>query len=732
MNGPGASWQQTPANWQPTPGNWQATPGGWQQVPAGWQLTPAGWQYVGQPYGQVPYGQAYQQPQYQQPGYEPAPEIHEPASRLTTLDTPAWLVSLVVHLSVLVVLATVWVAIPKEEVQLTVTTAIEPEKEEEQVQEYQQFRFSKEWRPEIGSPEVAGIEIPNSTAPTVSEVTEIPTERNPTEIAMVDAPSAMDLMAAPKFSNTMMFKGAAGVGAVGAVGAVDRITQEILLSLEQRKTLVVWFFDQSGSMQAQREQINRRFNRIYEELGVSKQVGGRKNEQPLLTSVIAFGKEVKFLVPNPTDNLDEIQKAIGEIKNDDSGEEQVFTAVTMAARKYETFRTQSPQRNIMFVIFSDEVGDDESQADLAIAVCRRNAIPVYVVGVPAPFGRRDIEVKYVDPDPKFDQSVQWIPVRMGPETLMPEGVQLGFVGRTDRFQDEMYRLDSGFGPYTLTRLCYESGGIYFAVHANRPEQGGYVANRETPVMSARLNYFFDPIIMRSYVPDYMPAKEYERSVLQNKAKMALLQASQKSMVMQMDQPQTRFAKLGEDEAQLKRQLDEAQKAAAILEPRINDLYQTLKLGEPDRSKLTQPRWQAGYDLAMGRVMAIKARTEAYNGMLAKAKNGMKFSNEKNNTWILVAADEISVGSALEKVAKQARDYLDRVIKDHPGTPWALLAETERKEPIGWKWTESFTPPPPPPAPATAAPANNNATPPRPAMPRPPADPPKPKRQNIKL
>jgi hypothetical protein len=35
-------------------------------------------------------------------------------------------------------------------------------------------------------------------------------------------------------------------------------------------------------------------------------------------------------------------------------------------------------------------------------------------------------------------------------------------------------------------------------------------------------------------------------------------------------------------------------------------------------------------------------------------------------------------------------YLNRVIKDHPGTPWALLAEKELKDPVGWVWVDSFT------------------------------------------
>jgi hypothetical protein len=77
-------------------------------------------------------------------------------------------------------------------------------------------------------------------------------------------------------------------------------------------------------------------------------------------------------------------------------------------------------------------------------------------------------------------------------------------------------------------------------------------------------------------------------------------------------------------------------------------------------------------------------------MLAKAKQGMKFENPKNDTWDLEPADEISVGSALEKQAKQAKEYLQRVVDQHPGTPWAFFASRELAVPVGWKWVEGYT------------------------------------------
>jgi hypothetical protein len=310
-------------------------------------------------------------------------------------------------------------------------------------------------------------------------------------------------------------------------------------------------------------------------------------------------------------------------------------------------------------------------------------MPVYVIGVPAPFGQRQAYVKYVDPDPAYDQNAQNIPVDQGPESALPESVQLGF---SDEKWDRFSSIDSGFGPYALTRLCYETGGVFFAVHPNRPTGAGHV--KETDAMATRISQFFDPEVMRTYHPDYVSYKQYEHLLRENKARMALVEAAKLSMIEPMEKPRLRFPK--RSDAELKTDMDVAQRTAAVLEPRLEQLYNVLKLGEKDRAKLTGSRWQAGYDLAMGRVLAVRVRTAGYNAILAKAKNGMKFQDESNDTWELVHADEVTVNSALEKAAAQSREYLKRVVENHPGTPWAYLAERELAEPLGWKWIEKHT------------------------------------------
>ena len=140
-------------------------------------------------------------------------------------------------------------------------------------------------------------------------------------------------------------------------------------------------------------------------------------------------------------------------------------------------------------------------------------------------------------------------------------------------------------------------------------------------------------------------------------------------------------------------LETAQQRAAVVAPALETLYGILKEGEKDRAKLTDwsdARWQAGYDLAMGRVLAIGVRANGYNIMLAKVRNGMKFEKPDSDTWVLVPSDQIPADNRLEKAAAQAREYLTRVCEQHPNTPWAFLAKRELDEPLGWKWTEKHT------------------------------------------
>ncbi len=644
-------------------------------------------------------------------------------------ETPFWVLSLLVHVALLLVLASIFV---RRQINEPISVIV-PQPVETLLDESPLYDVEYDEQDTIGSNDSDNFQAVLQMAPTVDEIVDVELDveqeiRDLGDIQMSEyIPEEQHAMEV----NSIAVKGIAGHATTGTSGAIDRITHEILLSLEERKTLVIWMFDQSASLLKQRDEVVRRFDRVYSQLDAIEQSGGeafkKYDDLPLLTQVYAFGESLNPMLPKPTADIETIKQAVRSIKTDGSGIENVFGSVAQAGLDNQRYskvnrRTGSKSRNVMMIILSDESGDDILNLDAAIDICRKNQMRVYVIGVPAPFGRQNTFVKWVDPDPQYDQSVQWAPVRQGPESIMPERIKLHFA----RNEQEEELFDSGFGPFGLTRLCFQTGGVYFTVHPNR-KTDRRVPRWETSTYSAHLSQFFAPEVMRRYRPDYVSVKQYHENLRKNQARFSLVEAAKLSRVRPMRPPQLRFEKL--DEARFTNEVFRAQRAAAVIEPKMTQLYETLKRGERDRDNEVSARWKAGFDLAMGRVLAVKIRAESYNAMLAMAKTKLKFSDPKNNTWILRPADEISTGSQAEKQADKAKMYLNRVVQQHPDTPWAMLAQRELSVPMGWKWTESFTRPPRP-RNVVRNPSNNNNR--RPRNRKQPVAQPKPRRNPPKL
>jgi hypothetical protein len=314
----------------------------------------------------------------------------------------------------------------------------------------------------------------------------------------------------------------------------------------------------------------------------------------------------------------------------------------------------------MIFIITDEKGDDAQLMEEVIHSCRRYSIKCYVVGNASLFGREKSYVTWTYPD-GYKQD---LPTDAGPETIMPEAVQLPFWAGNGGGLD---RMSSGYGPYALTRLCKESGGLYFIAEEGRGPK-------------------FDPAVMRNYPPDYRPVRDYENGLKKNKAKAALVAAATKAKVEGVPTPQLAFR--ADSDNILQEQITEAQKPAALLDAQLMVMEKFLMEGVKDRDKITEPRWRAAYDLAMGRVLAMRTRAFGYNSLLAEMKGLPKsLTKKESNQWRLVPSKTITAGAQVKKLEKEAMKYLKRVIDDHPGTPWALLAERELAQPLGWDWKE---------------------------------------------
>ncbi|MFO1004311.1 MAG: vWA domain-containing protein [Planctomycetaceae bacterium] len=453
----------------------------------------------------------------------------------------------------------------------------------------------------------------------------------------------------------------------GATGVMDRLTFEIRQSVRERQTLVIWIFDASLSMRDRRNAIAKRFTTVYQQLDQEKATDG------LYTAVLSYGEKVNILTPEPVKDVAPLINLVEKIPDDSSGKEVVFEAVGTAVEKWRTFRKNDGAWNKLVFIVTDERGDDAEQyLESVIATCKRTKTRVFTMGNAAIFGQKHGFVRWVSEDGIED----YLPVDQGPETAYPEGLQLPSWGDGGDWQ--LRQMSSSYGPYALTRLSSETGGMYLIAEESRGRT-------------------FDQEVMRNYSPDYRPLKQAEEDIRRNAAKTALVTTAEltydeKKGIRSLPVPTLAFAAYNDNV--LRSEIVEAQKPVAQVDYDIKRLLASLETGEKDRERIREPRWRAAYDLAMGRLLALRARYFGYNNMLAAMRTSPRpFTQPNTNEWVLRPSDQVD-SVDVKKIAEKARKYLQRVIDEHSGTPWALLAEKELRMNMGWSWSESARPVPP--------------------------------------
>jgi hypothetical protein len=433
--------------------------------------------------------------------------------------------------------------------------------------------------------------------------------------------------------------------------AIEQIGKGVRQSLELGPTLVVWMFDRSDSA----SRLVASTLSSARALHAADDLAAAAKEKKLIAAVVGFGEKTDLLLDPPTGDADQLKAAFDAVKTEPGSRENTYAALKLVLEKYLPLRTKE-RHEVMVVLVTDEPGDDLPVLDSAVALAEKNAIPVYALGPSVPLGKAQGAMPEMDPNakdkrtPAADSYVDdWVSSASG-----------GFAGDT---------LDSGLGPWPLERLCRASGGSYF------------------PVGSLGSNYSSraDRDAMAKYAPQYDTVAAVQASIAENRCRAALAEAAKLPAAKSLQNPQTSFPKVGE--AEMKRMLDRAQLNAARLEESLDKTYTVLAQAEADRAKLTGLRWQVAYDTALGRAAAAKVRVDGYNAMLAALKRGKNFENPSSTTWLIEPSDTIETGSAMQKLADKAKTYLERVQKEHPGTPWAQAAEQELRMPLGWRWQE---------------------------------------------
>lgn len=612
----------------------------------------------------------------------------------------ASLLSMLVHLGLLIGLA-VWLVPPPPLRQAVAITSTAPLQRPEELLTQALDRPLEPARAMsalVGGPKLSGFEPSAVGLKIESPVDSTLAMANPVRdlSAMAPAREVLDTMAKTRGNNT---RAAVDSG----TQAVDRLTEELGQLLGRRKLLVVWCFDQSGSMQPDREEIRKRIAKIYTELGL---MGSAKGDA-LLTAVTSFGKGFLVHTKKPTNDPAAIEQAIGEVPLDDTGVEMMCQAISGALRSQRRWlgdgqpdheanpAAPNPtdeladlsERQMILVLVTDETGersDNQSFLERVIDDAKHTGARVYVMGREAPFGCPYEQVVWTDPATKVRLPLL---VDRGPETAQVETLQYDGWGRRTDF------LPSGFGPYDQLRLARETGGLFFLL------PGRELSQRARDARDAYLKR------LRHYLPELESRADYLRARTQSPMRRAIwdvvceFDVWDDAKVRQFTYPSS----LSVDPRGFVTQAAAAVAVAHRLLPVFDRSINTLERVADSRGAELNRRWQANYDLMLAQLVSYRARAnellaclEPYVRDAPEVKNVLG-EEKPTNYWRLQSKKDLSVPGKTEADVQRAAKLFAAVIENHPETPWAWRASTEMSRPYGLQLAEAYYPrtdPPP--------------------------------------
>ncbi len=139
-----------------------------------------------------------------------------------------------------------------------------------------------------------------------------------------------------------------------------------------------------------------------------------------------------------------------------------------------------------------------------------------------------------------------------------------------------------------------------------------------------------------------------------------------------------------NENQFKAQLLGEERALASRMSTLQDALEELQASAEVRAKEPR-RWQAQADLIQARLELQIAQLYEYQSMLGRMRKELVPLDPKHTGWKMVPQAALAGDAAGKLLARDAHRRLDQVMKQHPGTPYEMLAKRLKEVPIGLEW-----------------------------------------------
>jgi hypothetical protein len=147
---------------------------------------------------------------------------------------------------------------------------------------------------------------------------------------------------------------------------------------------------------------------------------------------------------------------------------------------------------------------------------------------------------------------------------------------------------------------------------------------------------------------------------------------------------------GAASAQVKKQIEAEQLLPAKAKFFIKEAYEELVKAGEEREKEMSKRWQAHYDYVLTRMKARLVYLTEYNYVLAQIRtDSLPALDEGASGYRVGSREKVSVPEApIKKMAKDLPKDWERIAKNYPDTPWAIMARREQMTVLGLEWRSS--------------------------------------------
>ncbi|MDG2391813.1 MAG: VWA domain-containing protein [Planctomycetaceae bacterium] len=627
---------------------------------------------------------------------------------MKTSDLPAMGVSLGAHVVILAGLFLIKLTVIDPATQLDLETVFEPERTQEEFTKELEMdtQVSETFNTQPGGAVTGDIGSSAGPVVTTSKVEQAETLEDPQiEVSLTEVTLPSDETIGKDFGEGEV-TGETGAAVEGYGAAMGRITAELIRLMRKEKVMVVWLFDESGSMKDDQKEITKNFHKVYEELGIltkkDEELKKRASEEHILTSILSFGETI-HQHSKPTSDIEEIKTSIGKIPIDQSGKENMCQSINATVDEF-IGQARRQGRRLVLIVVSDESGDDGDNAQLleaTVSKLKQGRVPAYFMGRESMFGYPYARVRWVHPQFK---TTHWLQVRRGPETPMVECLQ--WDGLHSRWDTQA----AGFGPYAQVRMARESGGIFFILPG---EEENLVNPRQ---IEDRKYEFLD---MKEYQPFLGDRRSYVQGRDREEFRRVVFDVIERlnpylDTQLNIQEHWYPFP-VGEFQVEAGKQIPKAIKSMGL----INQAVTMLEKVKPLRDTEASMRWRANYDLAYAQLITFKIRL--FQLLLAvdqhvatnpepKRKSKESPSNRWNAQRVpkMIIPDDKQYArlnkffglkmtreeylAELEIQGKEAQNLLRGVVTTHTNTPWAGRAQYELRLGFGMTFVDVFRDP----------------------------------------